>query len=64
MTVKSPPVSIASNVYSGCLQTPVFQLPSQLLIHWGSWENSSFVPYWVGAQLLVEQKMGHDEGFL
>jgi len=27
-------------------------------------ENSSFVPYWTEAQLLVEGKMGHDGGFL
>lgn len=56
--------SIISNECRGCLRTLVFRSSYQLLIHWGSWENSSFVPYWAGAQLLVEWKMGHDEGFL
>lgn len=36
----------------------------QLLIHRRSWENSPFVSYWAKAQLLVEEKMGHDGGFL
>lgn len=56
---------IVSNSDScGCLRMVVFRLPYQLLMHWGSWENSRFVPYWARAQLLVERKMGHDEGFL
>lgn len=58
------PIIASHSASRGCLRAGVVRLPYQRLMHRGSWENSRFVPYWARAQLLVERKMGHDEGFL